>query len=239
MQTIDSTFRGNHQPGTSNNVYDPVANIAAGINYIKHTYGGIQNVQQANPNLPHRGYDNGGWLGEGDTHVRNSSGRPEWVMNGEDQDWFHRALERFEHSRRRQEEYMHRMQEHWQQVSYQGHVGGLETVTQMGSGTALLDPYFKSNFGGQVPSPFGMDMPHIAGALDYKPTRIPDLPARRHRYDDDDDDDDRRRRSDRRETHNHINMAGAHLLSDRAMDDFIDKIGNRMAQWSLPSGGWR
>jgi SLT domain-containing protein len=258
MQTIDSTFMGNHQPGTSYNVYDPVANIAAGINYIRRTYGGIQNVQQANPNMPHRGYDQGGWLPEGDTHAHNDSGRPEWVMTGHDQDWFHEAMERFERSRRWQEELMHRMNDriqtwmhnNWNQISYQSHVGGLETVTQMGSGKALLDPLWGRNFGGQIPSPFGMAMPNIAGRMNYPPTSIPPLPAPRppwHDDDDDDDDDDygghhyrRRWRGSRGMGGDiHVDMSGAHLLSDRAMDDFIDKMGNRIAQWSLPTGGWR
>ncbi|MFF4403584.1 phage tail tape measure protein [Streptomyces sp. NPDC001404] len=35
MQTIMSTFMAYHQPGTSTNIYDPVANAAAAINYIK------------------------------------------------------------------------------------------------------------------------------------------------------------------------------------------------------------
>ena len=39
LQTIGSTFAAYHIPGTSNNIYDPLANIAAAINYAKHTYG--------------------------------------------------------------------------------------------------------------------------------------------------------------------------------------------------------
>jgi SLT domain-containing protein len=39
MQVIGSTFRAYHWPGTSNNIYDPLANIAAAINYARHTYG--------------------------------------------------------------------------------------------------------------------------------------------------------------------------------------------------------
>lgn len=59
-QVIDPTFRTFHQAGTSNDIFDPVANIAAAINYIKAVYGGIGNVQQANPNLPPKGYWRGG-----------------------------------------------------------------------------------------------------------------------------------------------------------------------------------
>ncbi|HEY3689650.1 MAG TPA: transglycosylase SLT domain-containing protein [Pseudonocardiaceae bacterium] len=81
MQTIPSTFNAYHQPGTSWNITDPVANIAAGINYIKARYGSIFNVQQANPNLPPKGYDAGGLLPTGLSLVRNSTGQPERVLN--------------------------------------------------------------------------------------------------------------------------------------------------------------
>ena len=39
LQTIMSTFQAYHIPGTSGNIYDPLANIAAAINYAKHVYG--------------------------------------------------------------------------------------------------------------------------------------------------------------------------------------------------------
>lgn len=81
MQTIPSTFNAYHQPGTSWNITDPVANIAAGINYIKARYGTIFNVQQANPNLPPKGYDSGGLLPTGLTPVWNGTGQPERVLN--------------------------------------------------------------------------------------------------------------------------------------------------------------
>jgi Transglycosylase SLT domain len=60
-QTIPATFRAYHQSGTSWNILDPVANLAAALNYIKAVYGSIFNVQQANPNLPPRGYRSGAW----------------------------------------------------------------------------------------------------------------------------------------------------------------------------------
>jgi hypothetical protein len=81
MQTIPGTFNAYHQAGTSWNILDPVANIAAGINYIKSRYGSIFNVQQANPNLPPKGYDAGGLLPTGLSLVRNSTGAPERVLN--------------------------------------------------------------------------------------------------------------------------------------------------------------
>lgn len=39
MQVIGSTFAAYHVPGTSNNIYDPLANVAAAINYARHVYG--------------------------------------------------------------------------------------------------------------------------------------------------------------------------------------------------------
>ncbi|MFH8798256.1 transglycosylase SLT domain-containing protein [Streptomyces sp. NPDC017936] len=48
-QVIPDTFAVNHQAGTSERIYEPVANIAAAINYIWRRYGDISRVQQANP----------------------------------------------------------------------------------------------------------------------------------------------------------------------------------------------
>jgi SLT domain-containing protein len=48
-QVIPDTFAENHQAGTSDRIYDPVANIAAAINYIWRRYGDLSRVQQANP----------------------------------------------------------------------------------------------------------------------------------------------------------------------------------------------
>ena len=39
LQTIMSTFLRWHWPGTSYNIYDPLANIAAAVNYAAHPYG--------------------------------------------------------------------------------------------------------------------------------------------------------------------------------------------------------
>jgi SLT domain-containing protein len=39
LQVIPSTFKSFHWPGTSSNIDDPMANIAAAINYAKHKYG--------------------------------------------------------------------------------------------------------------------------------------------------------------------------------------------------------
>lgn len=47
MQVIDPTFKAYHVPGTSWNIYDPVANITAACNYAAHVYGTIDNVNSA------------------------------------------------------------------------------------------------------------------------------------------------------------------------------------------------
>ncbi|MGH3542881.1 MAG: transglycosylase SLT domain-containing protein, partial [Mycobacterium sp.] len=62
-QTIPATFAHYHQPGTSTNIYDPVANICASMNYVIHRYGVSLNgenlaalVQQADAHRPPKGY---------------------------------------------------------------------------------------------------------------------------------------------------------------------------------------
>lgn len=62
-QCIPPTFAANHQPGTSNNVYDPVANIAASMNYAISQYGVARDgsdlpakIQQANSSAGPSGY---------------------------------------------------------------------------------------------------------------------------------------------------------------------------------------
>lgn len=80
-QTIPGTFAAYRNKSLVNNILDPVANLAAVINYINADYHGIGHVQQANPALPPKGYDNGGWLtGLG----VNTSGRPEAVLTADE-----------------------------------------------------------------------------------------------------------------------------------------------------------
>lgn len=62
-QTIPATFAHFHQPGTSDNIYDPVANICASMNYVMHRYGVsadganlVALVQQADARRPPKGY---------------------------------------------------------------------------------------------------------------------------------------------------------------------------------------
>jgi SLT domain-containing protein len=62
-QTIPATFARYHQPGTSTEIYDPVANICASMNYVMHRYGVSRDgenlvalVQQADAHRPPKGY---------------------------------------------------------------------------------------------------------------------------------------------------------------------------------------
>jgi LysM repeat protein len=62
-QCIPGTFASNHVPQTSDDIYDPVANIAASMRYVRNRYGVSSNganlaslVQQADPSRPPRGY---------------------------------------------------------------------------------------------------------------------------------------------------------------------------------------
>lgn len=57
-QVIPTTFNAHKVPG-HDNIYAPVDNVAAAINYIKSRYGTIENVQQANANMPPAGYEAG------------------------------------------------------------------------------------------------------------------------------------------------------------------------------------
>ncbi|KAF0646704.1 MULTISPECIES: phage tail tape measure protein [Streptomyces] len=80
-QTIPPTWAA-HVPASlrSRGILDPVGNVAAAIRYIVARYGNITRVQQANANLPPKGYDQGGWLMPGVTAAVNATGRPEAVL---------------------------------------------------------------------------------------------------------------------------------------------------------------
>jgi hypothetical protein len=79
MQTIMSTFQSYHWPGTSNNIYDPLANIAAALNYARHVYGPSLMSGGMGIGSGH-GYDTGGWLPTGVSLAWNNTGRPERVL---------------------------------------------------------------------------------------------------------------------------------------------------------------
>jgi hypothetical protein len=79
MQVIGSTFSAYHVPGTSGNIYDPLANIAAAINYALHRYGPTLMRGGMGIGSGH-GYDLGGWLPPGVTLAYNNTGRNELVL---------------------------------------------------------------------------------------------------------------------------------------------------------------
>lgn len=62
LQTVPGTFKTYHQHGTSNNIYDPVANTAAAMNYLMEHYhvqpdgSNLSAVGQFNPNHAPGGY---------------------------------------------------------------------------------------------------------------------------------------------------------------------------------------
>lgn len=62
MQTIPATFAAHHQPNTSADIYDPVANLCAGMNYVMHRYSvsrdgsNLVSVHQFNPRENSQGY---------------------------------------------------------------------------------------------------------------------------------------------------------------------------------------
>jgi TP901 family phage tail tape measure protein len=86
MQTIIGTFEAYRNPAFPDSMVNPVANVAAGIKYIISRYGDITRVQQANANLPPKGYDNGGMLPIGMSLAYNGTTRPEPVLTGDQWD---------------------------------------------------------------------------------------------------------------------------------------------------------
>jgi Bacteriophage peptidoglycan hydrolase/Transglycosylase SLT domain len=79
MQVIQPTFNMWHWPGTSNNIFDPLANIAAALNYAAHGKGFGSGAGQIGSG---HGYDLGGWLPPGASWAFNGTGRPEPVLTG-------------------------------------------------------------------------------------------------------------------------------------------------------------
>jgi hypothetical protein len=80
MQTTGSTFARYHVPGTAFNIYDPLANIAAAINYAMHVYG--RNLRNNRGGIGSgKGYDTGGFLPTGVTLAYNMTGKPERVLS--------------------------------------------------------------------------------------------------------------------------------------------------------------
>lgn len=63
VQCIPQTFAQHHAGGTSRNIYDPVASVAASMRYVSSRYKVAKDgsdlarkVQQADPNRPPKGY---------------------------------------------------------------------------------------------------------------------------------------------------------------------------------------
>jgi len=82
MQTIPQTFAAYRDQRLPNEITNPIANIVAGINYIKSVYGSIFNVQQAVGSTP-KGYDAGGVMPPGLGMFFNGTGTPEAVLTTE------------------------------------------------------------------------------------------------------------------------------------------------------------
>jgi SLT domain-containing protein len=80
MQVIESTFAAYHVPGTSMDIYDPLANIAAALNYARARYGPTLMSGGMGVGSGH-GYDSGGWLPTGLTMAYNNTGSPELVLS--------------------------------------------------------------------------------------------------------------------------------------------------------------
>jgi hypothetical protein len=78
MQTIGSTFAAYHWPGTSWNIFNPFANIAAALNYARHVYGPSLMSGGMGIGSGH-GYDHGGFLPTGWSMAYNGTGKPEPV----------------------------------------------------------------------------------------------------------------------------------------------------------------
>lgn len=76
LQTIPSTFRSNAEPGYSTNIWDPMSNAFAAVNYVAQKYNGV---------FPLHAYDNGGLLQPGLSTVYNGLSSPEMVMT--DRQW--------------------------------------------------------------------------------------------------------------------------------------------------------
>jgi hypothetical protein len=87
MQVIGATFRAFHVRGTSGNIYDPLANIAAGLNYAVHRYGSLAALSRPG------GYDLGG-LASGAGLMAKATVQPERVLSPQQTQAFERWMDR-------------------------------------------------------------------------------------------------------------------------------------------------
>jgi len=75
MQTLPSTFKAYRNKDLPNDIYDPVANAVASINYIRKTYGSVNDI----PGLfsgKFKGYANGGWIARPTVLMDEATGQP-------------------------------------------------------------------------------------------------------------------------------------------------------------------
>lgn len=93
MQTIGGTFNAYAGPFRGRGIYDPLANIYAGVNYAIHRYGHGWISRMLAPG----GYDHGGWLPPGRHMVENRTGRPEPVFSGQQWDLLRRSVQQGAH----------------------------------------------------------------------------------------------------------------------------------------------
>jgi hypothetical protein len=89
MQTIGATFAAYSNGYRSRGIYDPLANIYAGLNYALHRYGTLAAL--ARPG----GYDAGGIMDPGELGI-NLTRRPERVLSARQTDLFDRLVARLE-----------------------------------------------------------------------------------------------------------------------------------------------
>lgn len=71
MQVIDPTFHANAMAGYNTNIYDPLSNMIAAINYTVKRYGSLYNGWTARG---YKGYENGGIPKSGEIYVANENG---------------------------------------------------------------------------------------------------------------------------------------------------------------------
>jgi TP901 family phage tail tape measure protein len=76
VQVIDPTFRSYAVAPYNQNIWDPLSNVLAGINYAIHRYGSIPAGMRG------VAYDNGGPIPPGFTMAYNGTGQTEWALTG-------------------------------------------------------------------------------------------------------------------------------------------------------------
>jgi len=86
MQTIGPTFRAYHYPGTSWNMFDPLANVLASMRYAMARYGSLPRAYNRKG-----GYDSGG-LADGAGFISKGP-EPERVLNPQQTKAFERAMD--------------------------------------------------------------------------------------------------------------------------------------------------